>query len=78
MYYTIGQRKGLLLGGAGNHGFVGKDIARNVLLVGRGSEQEILYSNRALVNKINWLGEPFTELKCTAKFRYRSKDIVVD
>jgi tRNA-specific 2-thiouridylase len=79
MYYTIGQRKGLLLGGAGEPWFVvGKDIARNVLLVGRGSEQEILYSNRALVNKINWLGEPFTELKCTAKFRYRSKDIVVE
>jgi tRNA-specific 2-thiouridylase len=78
MYYTIGQRKGLLLGGAGDPWFViGKDVSRNVLLVGRGGEQEILYSNRAIVNKINWLAADFVERECTAKFRYRSKDIKV-
>ena len=56
MYYTIGQRKGLGLGGAGDAWFVvGKDPERNVLLVGRGSEQEYLYSNRAIVRNINWI-----------------------
>lgn len=76
MYYTIGQRKGLGLGGAGDAWFVlGKDPKRNVLLVGRGENQEYLYSNKAIVSKINWIGPEITgELHCTAKFRYRGVD----
>ena len=76
MYYTIGQRKGLGLGGAGDAWFVlGKDPKRNVLLVGRGSEQEYLYSNRAIITKINWIGEKLDEDKVyLAKFRYRGVD----
>ncbi|HKM30512.1 MAG TPA: tRNA 2-thiouridine(34) synthase MnmA [Bacilli bacterium] len=76
MYYTIGQRKGLCLGGAGEAWFVlGKDPERNVLLVGRGENQDYLFSNRALVSKINWLGPDIVgELNCTAKFRYRGVD----
>lgn len=78
MYYTIGQRKGLHIGGAGDPWFVlGKDVKRNVLLVGRGSDQDYLFSNRAIVTDINWIGENFTERECTAKFRYRSFDIPV-
>lgn len=77
MYYTIGQRHGLGLGGEGDAWFViGKDIKENVLLVGRGKNQEYLYSNRCIVNNVNWLGKPFTgELNCQVKFRYRSSDI---
>ncbi|HHX81008.1 MAG TPA: tRNA 2-thiouridine(34) synthase MnmA [Acholeplasmataceae bacterium] len=76
MYYTIGQRHGLGIGGAGEPWFViGKDVKRNVLLVGRGSEQEMLFSNRAIITNINWLGKEFVEKECTVKFRYRSKDI---
>lgn len=76
MYYTIGQRHGLGLGGAGDPWFiVGKDVKRNVLLVGRGADQEMLYSNRTLITDINWLGDEFSERECTVKFRYRSKDI---
>lgn len=75
MYYTIGQRKGLGIGGAGEPWFiVGKDVKRNVLLVGRGSDQEYLYSNRAIITKINWLSESLLDRKCSAKFRYRSMD----
>lgn len=77
MYYTIGQRHGLGLGGEGDAWFViGKDVKENVLLVGRGKNQEYLYSNRCIVNNVNWLGKPFTgELNCQVKFRYRSSDI---
>lgn len=76
MYYTIGQRKGLGIGGEGEAWFViGKDPKNNILLVGQGSEQEYLYSNRCLVKGVNWINEKFrTELNCYAKFRYRQKD----
>ena len=75
MYYTIGQRKGLGLGGAGEAWFVlGKDVASNTLLVGRGN-QDYLYSNRAIVSNINWLGEEFVERDVNVKFRYRSNDV---
>lgn len=75
MYYTIGQRKGLGLGGAGEAWFVlGKDVKNNVLYVGRG-EQDYLYSNKAILKNINWLGEPFEERDINVKFRYRSNDV---
>ena len=78
MYYTIGQRHGLGLGGAGDAWFVlGKDLERNVLLVGRGAEQEYLYSNRAIISDINWISDNREISACTAKFRYRSNDVEV-
>lgn len=76
MYYTIGQRKGLGIGGEGEAWFViGKDPKRNVLLVGQGSDQEYLYSDRCIVTGVNWISEKFDDqLECFAKFRYRQKD----
>ena len=79
MYYTIGQRHGLSIGGPGDAWFVvGKDIKENVLYVGQGDMQEYLYSNRCIVSNINWLGKDFDgKLNCSAKFRYRQKDVDV-
>lgn len=75
MYYTIGQRKGIGLGGSGEAYFVlGKDVKENVLLVGRG-DQEYLYSNRAIITDMNWVGDKKEDIDCAVKFRYRSKDI---
>lgn len=78
MYYTIGQRKGLGLGGAGDAWFVvGKDASKNELIVARG-EQEYLYSNRCLVSKMNWIGDEIDSNKeYLAKFRYRGIDYKV-
>lgn len=79
MYYTIGQRHGLGIGGPGDAWFViGKRPKENVLLVGQGDEQEYLFSNKCIVIGVNWMHEKFDGIKqCTAKFRYRQKDVNV-
>lgn len=85
MYYTIGQRHGLAIGGPGDAWFViGKIAKENVLLVGQGDDQEYLYSNRCLINRLNFLEEDIKEaldnnetVKLAAKFRYRQADVEV-
>lgn len=76
MYYTIGQRKGLGIGGRGDAWFViGKDLVNNILLVGQGFEHPYTYSDSCIVTDVNWLGDAFTgQYACTAKFRYRQAD----
>lgn len=76
MYYTIGQRKGLNIGGAADKYFVvGKNLKDNNLYVALGSNNKYLYSNGAVLEDLNFLGEVPTNLK--AKFRYRAKDVDV-
>jgi tRNA-specific 2-thiouridylase len=77
MYYTIGQRHGLGIGGSGDPWFViGKDLERNILYVGQGFDHEKLYSEAIIATDISWTtSKPFTqEFECTAKFRYRQPD----
>lgn len=74
MYYTIGQRRGLNIGGNDNRLFVvGKDLHKNVLYVALGSDNEYLYSDECIVEDMNWLSDERPS-KCSAKFRYRQKD----
>ncbi|MCL1950224.1 MAG: tRNA 2-thiouridine(34) synthase MnmA [Turicibacter sp.] len=80
MYYTIGQRKGLGIGGAGDAWFViGKNLKENVLLVGQGFEHEYVYADEAIITDVNWIPKARFEGKfsCTAKFRYRQADVAV-
>ncbi len=77
LYYTIGQRKGLGIGGGGGPWFVvGKDVERNELLVASGDHNEWLLSDSCLVSDMHWLSgkAPALPLTCCAKFRYRQKD----
>lgn len=77
MYYTIGQRHGLGIGGNGNPWFViGKDIERNVLYVGQGFHHEMLYSDSIIADHVSWIREDAIPdaFECTAKFRYRQPD----
>lgn len=75
MYYTIGQRKGLNLGGSNDKIFVvEKDLTNNILYVATGNENKYLYSNKALITDFNYLTEEKFE-ECTCKFRYRQSDI---
>ena len=78
MYYTIGQRKGLDIGGVhGEEGrwfVVKKDLENNILYVSHGDESP-LYSKACRVSGLNFIGcEPETKFDCTAKFRYRQPE----
>ncbi|WP_440895932.1 tRNA 2-thiouridine(34) synthase MnmA [Amphibacillus sp. Q70] len=76
MYYTIGQRQGLGIGGSGGPWFVvGKDLTRNVLYVESGDDNIYMKSNQLVAEDVNWVNEMESNtFECTAKFRYRQKD----
>ena len=77
MYYTIGQRRGLNLGGNHEKSYVvEKDLKDNILYVASGDENQYLYSNGALIEDFNFLTEE-RPISCTCKFRYRSKDVAI-
>lgn len=77
MNYTIGQRKGLNIGGTKDKMFVvGKDLEKNVLYICLGEDNDYLISTSCLVDNINYLGDEKLE-NVTAKFRYRQEDIPV-
>ena len=81
MYYTIGQRGGLGIGGqqGGDNApwfVVGKDLSQNILYVGQGFYHEALMSTSLQASQVHFtrdMPEEFT-LECTAKFRYRQPD----
>ncbi|HXH02127.1 MAG TPA: tRNA 2-thiouridine(34) synthase MnmA, partial [Candidatus Competibacteraceae bacterium] len=81
MYYTVGQRQGLGIGG--RHGASGepwyvvdKDLTRNILIVAQGSEHPALFHPRLIATRMHWIaGEPPPlPLRCSAKIRYRQHD----
>lgn len=78
MYYTLGQRRGLGLGGtteSQDRWFVAeKDMQRNRLIVSHGDES-VLMSRSLLASSFNWIPEPpANSFCCTAKFRYRQPE----
>lgn len=81
MYYTIGQRGGLGIGGqqGGDNApwfVVGKDLSQNILYVGQGFYHDSLMSTSLDASNIHFtrtMPEKFT-MKVTAKFRYRQPD----
>ena len=80
LYYTLGQRKGLNIGGrSGGNGkrwfVLDKDVANNILIVSQG-EDDKLYSSGLIATDFNFIPEkPLnTAFDCYAKFRYRQPD----
>ncbi len=80
MYYTLGQRRGLNIGGKndGDNGrwfVVDKDVKNNLLIVSHGDESP-LYSKALVSYSINWIPKvpDKTEFTCNAKFRYRQAE----
>lgn len=81
MYYTLGQRQGIGIGGQKDANespwyVVGKDMARQVLIIGQGHEHPLMQSRSLYASMIDWVaGEaPQLPLMCTAKTRYRQAD----
>jgi tRNA-specific 2-thiouridylase len=82
MYHTLGQRKGLGIGGLQNAGeepwyVVGKDLENNRLLVAQGANHPALFSYGLIAKQCDWVDRKIkTEsFKCTVKTRYRQQDI---
>lgn len=78
MFYTIGQRRGMGIGGHKQFTDVkwyvcAKDIKNNILYVADSNHPQYLQSNNAIIEDINWLGLEDDVIK-SAKFRYRSED----
>jgi len=80
MYYTLGQRKGLGIGGGhsdsdGPWYVLDKDLTNNELIVGQGHDNSGLYQTCLTASQIHWISKfaPQKE-KLKAKIRYRAKD----
>ncbi|NGX56253.1 MAG: tRNA-specific 2-thiouridylase MnmA [Candidatus Anoxychlamydiales bacterium] len=77
-FYTIGQRKGLKIGGEGDAWFVvDKDVKNNILYVSQGKESIELFSNKLIANDLTFVNENINltfPYKCLAKVRYRQTD----
>jgi len=77
MYYTLGQRHGLNIGGPGEAWYVAdKDLANNELLVVQGHDHPAMLSNKVIANALDWVSAtPPKKGDClTAKTRYRQAD----
>ncbi|GAA5215166.1 tRNA 2-thiouridine(34) synthase MnmA [Corallincola platygyrae] len=82
MYHTLGQRKGLGIGGLKNSNdnpwyVVDKDLERNELIVAQGHDHPRLFSNGLIADQLHWVDRkgPQGELRCTVKTRYRQTDV---
>ena len=76
-FYTIGQRKGLKIGGPGEAWFVvDKDIKRNVVFVEQGNDHPALYDTMLNAAEASWVSAtaPNIPFRCTSKIRYRQPE----
>ncbi len=85
MYYTLGQRGGIGIGGVKDRDeapwfVLHKDLDNNRLIVGQGHDHPMLQSTELTAYKLDWVVNAHTQLftaqgyRCTAKTRYRQPD----
>lgn len=82
MYHTLGQRKGLGIGGLKDGGedpwyVVDKDLINNRLIVAQGHDHPSLFSTGLIAQQLHWVdrNEITETFRCTVKTRYRQQDI---
>lgn len=81
MYYTLGQRQGLGIGGVKGAGdapwyVLRKDMQNNILIAGQGHNHPLLFSNQLGISELSWVLGTATDMDkpLTAKIRYRQTD----
>lgn len=81
MYYTMGQRQGIGIGGVTNAAnepwfVLDKDLVNNQLIVGQGTDHPRLYAPALIAQQLTWINKPpaIDKFSCTAKIRYRQDD----
>ncbi len=81
MYYTLGQRQGLGIGGRNDASdepwyVLEKDVETNTLVVGQGHDHPVLFRNQLIASQIHWThnSPPAKRFDCSAKVRYRQAD----
>lgn len=81
MYYTLGQRQGLGIGGLKDYDdrpwyVADKDLENNILIVVQGNDHPSLYQSFCTATDMDWVQDqaPSTEFSCAAKTRYRQQD----
>ncbi len=78
MYYTLGQRRGLGIGGHGDgrsYFVVDKDLKNNRLIVAQGEDHPLLYSRGAVIEQLTWISDPaMVDRQYGVKTRYRQPD----
>lgn len=81
-YYTLGQRRGLNIGGCGDGRrwfVIEKDLKNNVLVVSQGEDSPKLFSRYIRASQLTWIAgvapsKDHVPFECTARFRYRQPD----
>ncbi len=75
-FYTLGQRKGIGLGGKGEAWYVvDKDPSRNVVIIEQGENHPHLFKQELIAEELSWVdGEIPSPYFCTCKIRYRTED----
>jgi len=73
--YTLGQRKGIKIGGPGPFYVVKIDYQKNTLIVSNKKNDPLLYSKQFTIKKTNWLIDKKDELICQVKIRYQSPSV---
>lgn len=74
-FYTLGQRKGLGIGGPGEAWFVvAKNFQKNEVILAQGQDHPGLYSDGLTAIELNWLTDMPVTFRCTAKVRYRQQE----
>jgi tRNA-specific 2-thiouridylase len=79
MFYTIGQRQGLGIGGHRNYKgspwyVLAKELPRNTLIVGQGHNHPLLMKNKLICQNVHWINQTTLPLACQSKIRYRQSD----
>lgn len=77
-YFTIGQRRGMGIGGAGEAWFVvDKDVSRNVVVVAQGERHPALFCDTLTATEASWISGKAPDtlpMRCHSKIRYRQSD----